>query len=146
MSNSRSITKRMRKSIFLRDDYTCKNCNIQILFEVKLNPAWENKLCYLEIDHIIPFSLGGNNEAENLQTMCNRCNASKSTKLKIQYSQLYSSETYLNQLFNLHLSKWNIAKSLGISWQTITNWEKNKFKPSKNNFLKVRNLLEKYNK
>ena len=51
---------------------------------------WENKLISynyrcahcgttnnIEIDHIIPITLGGTNTIENLQPLCRSCNASK---------------------------------------------------------------------
>jgi 5-methylcytosine-specific restriction endonuclease McrA len=34
----------------------------------------------LEIDHVFPVSLGGSNEASNLQTLCSSCNRSKGPK------------------------------------------------------------------
>ena len=37
-------------------------------------------------DHIIPKSLGGQNKLDNLQTMCSRCNSTKSDKLVFDYS------------------------------------------------------------
>lgn len=56
--------------------------------------AWENKLKELNgecqmcgtkenitIDHIKPLSLGGNNHIDNLQPLCNRCNAKKGNRL-----------------------------------------------------------------
>lgn len=60
-----------RKSISLADrnfilwlyDYKCANCRIE-----------DN----LEIDHIIPFSLGGEHHVQNMQCLCSKCNLRKS--------------------------------------------------------------------
>lgn len=35
----------------------------------------------LELDHIIPLSLGGRNEPQNIQVLCKHCNSSKQAKL-----------------------------------------------------------------
>ncbi|NMC87734.1 MAG: HNH endonuclease [Candidatus Moranbacteria bacterium] len=35
----------------------------------------------LELDHIIPFSLGGDTTEENLRTLCKNCNIKKSNKI-----------------------------------------------------------------
>lgn len=50
------------KSVLKRDNYTCQKCG-----------SIEN----LTIDHIKPLSKGGNNDLENLQTLCLECNQKK---------------------------------------------------------------------
>ena len=66
------MTSSLREEILERDDYTCQNCGISIKDEPNL---------LLEIDHIIPISKGGLTTEDNLQTLCWRCNRSKSNKL-----------------------------------------------------------------
>lgn len=61
----------LREAIKLRDNYTCCNCGNSIYDEPNL---------LLEVDHIIPISKGGKTEASNLQTLCWRCNRTKSNK------------------------------------------------------------------
>ena len=58
--------REVRQRIFLRDDYTCQYCG-----------ARGGKL---ECDHVMPFSLGGSHEDENLVTSCKSCNRSKRAK------------------------------------------------------------------
>lgn len=60
------LTKKMRFDIFRRDLYTCRYC------------GGKPPEVLLEIDHIIPISAGGKNEATNLATACRDCNAGKS--------------------------------------------------------------------
>jgi 5-methylcytosine-specific restriction endonuclease McrA len=36
----------------------------------------------IEIDHIIPYSLGGRNDVDNYQLLCRECNRSKGAKLE----------------------------------------------------------------
>ena len=66
------MTPALKKAILERDNYTCQNCGNSIYKEPNL---------LLEIDHIIPVSKGGETEPDNLQTLCWRCNRSKSDSL-----------------------------------------------------------------
>lgn len=62
----KSISKRVRFSVFARDAFTCRYCGRQT-DEVKL-----------VIDHLIAVSKGGTNDEENLVTSCEGCNSGKS--------------------------------------------------------------------
>ncbi|WP_255585745.1 HNH endonuclease [Tsukamurella strandjordii] len=66
------MTSTLRNSIKRRDNYTCQICSLSMATEPNL---------LLEIDHIIPVSRGGVSTPENLQTLCWRCNRSKSNKM-----------------------------------------------------------------
>ncbi len=66
------MTARLRDYIKTRDSHTCKHCSVSIHAEPHL---------LLEVDHIIPVSRGGLSAEENLQTLCWRCNRTKSNKL-----------------------------------------------------------------
>ena len=65
------MTARFREYIKNRDEYTCKICSISIKDEAHL---------LLEVDHIKPVSKGGLSTEGNLQTLCWKCNRSKSNK------------------------------------------------------------------
>ena len=67
------MTKKLRELIKNRDNYTCCNCGNSTHVEPNL---------LLEIDHIIPVSKGGCTIEENLQTLCWKCNRSKSNKIQ----------------------------------------------------------------
>lgn len=64
----KSTGKRLRFSIFERDDFTCQYCG-------KHPPE-----VILHLDHIYPVSKGGKNEIENLITSCVDCNLGKSDR------------------------------------------------------------------
>ena len=66
------MTKKLREFIKKRDNFTCCNCGNSTHAEPNL---------LLEIDHIIPISKGGCTAEENLQTLCWKCNRSKSDKI-----------------------------------------------------------------
>ena len=57
----------IREFIFKRDGYLCLSCGSS---------------AKLEIDHIIPISIGGENKISNLQTLCKSCNCSKKNNYK----------------------------------------------------------------
>lgn len=57
------VSKELREYIFSRDGNQCLKCG-----------AHEQ----LTIDHIKPLAKGGDNDSDNLQTLCKRCNSSKS--------------------------------------------------------------------
>lgn len=67
------MTSKLRQHIKERDGFTCQQCGISIEQEPHL---------LLEIDHIIPVSKGGLTTEDNLQTLCWKCNRSKSSKIQ----------------------------------------------------------------
>lgn len=66
------MTSKLREHIKQRDHYTCQTCSVSLDDEPHL---------LLEIDHKVPVSKGGLTTEENLQTLCWRCNRSKSNKM-----------------------------------------------------------------
>ncbi len=68
-SSSRTAFGRLRHLCFKRDRYRCRDCG-----------ATKDD-CPLEIDHIVPYSLGGITELDNLQTLCKKCNRAKHTRI-----------------------------------------------------------------
>jgi len=68
-SPEEQVSKKLREKILKRDNYTCKYCR-------KKFPAED-----LQIDHIRPVCLGGDNRESNLTTACWKCNNEKGTNL-----------------------------------------------------------------
>lgn len=66
------MTNSLRTTIKERDQYTCMMCSASTA---------EQSLLLLEIDHKIPVSKGGLSTPENLQTLCWKCNRTKSDKI-----------------------------------------------------------------
>lgn len=65
----RDINSRLRFLVMKRDNFKCKYCGRS----PSTTPGLE-----LHIDHIKPWSKGGETVIENLQTLCNKCNLGKS--------------------------------------------------------------------
>ncbi len=72
LKTGRDPSLRMRFRVMKRDDFLCRACGA--------SPATQPGLS-LHIDHIKPWSLGGETIDENLQTLCEACNLGKSNVL-----------------------------------------------------------------
>lgn len=66
---SRSISLSVRLDVLTRDGYKCVYC------------GRSSQQIDLEIDHIIPYSKGGSNQIDNLQSLCFDCNRGKGTRI-----------------------------------------------------------------
>ncbi|PSO88617.1 MAG: HNH endonuclease [Cyanobacteria bacterium SW_8_48_13] len=58
----------VRVSVLHRDGHKCVFCGRSA------------KQLQLEVDHIVPFSQGGSNNSQNLQTLCIDCNRGKGAR------------------------------------------------------------------
>ena len=66
---SRDVNYRLRFKVMHRDNFKCCICG---------NSPAKDSAIELHIDHIIPWSKGGETIMENLQTLCSKCNLGKS--------------------------------------------------------------------
>lgn len=64
-----AVSKRLRYEILRRDNHACRYCGAAAP-DVKLN-----------VDHVIPTSLGGSDKPNNLVTSCADCNSGKTSSL-----------------------------------------------------------------
>ncbi|MBU1215618.1 MAG: HNH endonuclease [Gammaproteobacteria bacterium] len=65
----RDPSLRLRFKVLSRDNFVCKQCGA--------SPA-KNPEVELHVDHVFPWSKGGETTIENLQTLCSSCNLGKS--------------------------------------------------------------------
>jgi 5-methylcytosine-specific restriction endonuclease McrA len=63
---SRSIPQDVKIAVAVRDQGLCQHCG------TSAGP--------MQYDHVIPYSMGGDNSVENIQLLCRRCNAAKSNR------------------------------------------------------------------
>jgi 5-methylcytosine-specific restriction endonuclease McrA len=66
---SRDPSLRLRFKVFQRDNFSCRQCG--------RSPATVLGIM-LHVDHVIPWSEGGETVFDNLQTLCDACNLGKS--------------------------------------------------------------------
>ena len=71
-ATARKISDKLRYQVLKRDGFKCCACGA--------SPAKDSSV-ELHIDHIIPWSKGGETTIDNLQTLCSRCNLGKSDSL-----------------------------------------------------------------
>ena len=80
LSTSTSRTKgrdpslRLRFKVMMRDRFTCKACGASPAIQVGVE---------LHVDHITPWSKGGDTSLDNLQTLCSQCNLGKGNMSQI---------------------------------------------------------------
>lgn len=65
----KKITTRIRRLVFERDAYRCVRCDTHF------------NLC---VDHKYPWSKGGSDDLDNLQTLCRACNSKKRNKVEVE--------------------------------------------------------------
>lgn len=70
----REISERLRFRILVRDGFRCRSCGSSPLN----SPGTE-----LHVDHILPWSKGGETVEENLETKCLRCNLGKGNAFEV---------------------------------------------------------------
>ncbi len=68
----RNVNWRLRATVLIRDNCICKMCGA--------SPA-KNSTVVLHVDHVNPWSKGGETVLENLQTLCSVCNVGKSNEI-----------------------------------------------------------------
>ena len=64
----RTISDKLRYQVLKRDNFKCCACGASPAKDVSVE---------LHIDHIIPWSKGGETVIDNLQTLCSKCNIGK---------------------------------------------------------------------
>ena len=98
MSSRKPISKSIQATVFLRDNWCCRYCGVEVFFSpalkvlADLSPGHgyyhrngkKDKMSSLllnrcaAVDHINPVSSGGTNEIDNLISACWECNTRKS--------------------------------------------------------------------
>jgi ATP-dependent helicase IRC3 len=72
ISPDRELSDALKRQVKARDNHQCLCCG-------------KNNTLLLQVDHITPSYLGGTNDLDNLQTLCDRCNSHKGGVKKIDF-------------------------------------------------------------
>ena len=118
----RNPTPQLTLRVYVRDGGLCQLCNKPVEPE------------HATLDHIIPLSLGGSNEFDNLQLAHRRCNAIKATKDMEAFRERFAvigqqSDPSSDQK---RISEWRavrgmtqqeLADAIGVSPQQVSQWE-----------------------
>ncbi len=70
----REISDRLRFRVLMRDGFTCKSCGRSPMTEMGVE---------LHVDHITPWSKGGETIPDNLITKCQQCNLGKGNEFDV---------------------------------------------------------------
>jgi 5-methylcytosine-specific restriction endonuclease McrA len=92
-----------RRNVYLRDDYTCQYCGRRMASKD------------LNLDHVLPRSLGGKATWENLVTSCRRCNGEKGSSAP--------EEVGMRLLRAPNRPSWSTAAALAAAPRHFTEWE-----------------------
>ena len=77
LNRRRNVNDTTRYAVLERAGFKCQCCGIR--------PLKDNDVI-LHIDHIIPHSLGGSDNVDNLQVLCDKCNLSKQNRFIINHN------------------------------------------------------------
>lgn len=69
-----------KRAVYIRDNFTCKGCGLHSTIKNE-NGIELPDIGLLAVDHIHPYSKGGETKMDNLQTLCRKCNGNKKDKL-----------------------------------------------------------------
>lgn len=81
---------RIRRSVYERDGNRCYICGVQ----VRKKAGRKHKKHRPTLDHVIPRSRGGSDDADNLKVCCSGCNQEKDDKMPVVWTVSMSSIHY----------------------------------------------------
>ena len=88
--NTKPVDK--RKLLYEQCEGICPECGRKM----ELNNPRAYK-AYMTIDHIVPLSLGGTSNVENLRGLCRACNGKKSSSVENVKTKLSESGHYISR-------------------------------------------------
>jgi CRISPR/Cas system Type II protein with McrA/HNH and RuvC-like nuclease domain len=130
MRKRKTISPKIRLEVLKRDNYTCRICGKS----PAKYPELDLDVVELEVDHITPFSKGGEDSLNNFQTLCRRCNRGKGNDEKFNIS---IETKILNQLNEINQ---DIVKELNANKNVRIVANENDF----NELLRLCDLSDKY--
>lgn len=92
---SRGIGSKLRRQILTRNGFTCQVCGAEAGQDSGCEPG---KKCRLQIDHTIPVSQGGTDDAGNLRAVCVYYNKDKADVIRPASGQAISALAAIRKL------------------------------------------------
>ena len=77
------ISFKIRRKLFEGSKGLCQICGTQTRFFKSLYDTPFQETSAGSVDHIIPISLGGSNDENNLRWTCRSCNCSRGNKMEV---------------------------------------------------------------
>jgi len=81
-SRSDFLSKRRRRAIYVRDNFSCRWCRREPI------PA-----PFLTLDHLVPRAHGGTHATRNLVTACYQCNSQRGSRSLLQFARIIARHT-----------------------------------------------------
>ncbi len=81
VKRSRYIPYKVRLAVYQRDGKKCTQCGEETrFFKSSYDTPFDREPKAGSVDHIIPFSKGGDHSMENLRWMCKSCNCARGNR------------------------------------------------------------------
>lgn len=105
-----AVSKRTRAEVLRRDGYACRYCGAKA-------PDVQ-----LQIDHVIPTSLGGSDDPSNLVAACKDCNAGKSSSSPDEAVVAQVSEDAVRWAAAMKLAASNAEAARALAVEELKPW------------------------
>ena len=108
-------SRRKRHAVFERDGWLCQYCGIAVK-----PPAVDGKNSrdMASLDHVIPTSLGGGWEDENLRTACFSCNSTKRQN-SVEWLRMFFALSRTKYAEVITLSQYHQLIALGVALEPL---------------------------
>ena len=120
-----------RKRIFNKQQGKCAICNKELILHRPDNISYDDRV--MHIDHILPKSMGGKNDINNLRGLCAKCNTSRNNRVGKE-----AAKVVINGLNRINIDLFNARIKDSLNVGLLTNDELKEIK--KEIFIKLSDI------